>query len=179
MIDGSEVLDEKIEFEKNIKILNESTKFLSVAYEVYLILNNISEYILPGRNLIRVRHFLSRARYNINYLNAISKKYLEIILFEKNIVNLYNKQKKLIENDELVGNKQYFHIDKPVNDGFENFREKTNKEYGADKVRRLNNLLNTPKINIGNKNYKKSNELKFIDFNDKMFNYLFYFNECI
>ena len=173
MIDGTEVFDEKIEFGKNITLLNECLKFLLVAYEVYLILNNTSEYILPARNLIRVRHFLSRARYNINYLNSIAKKYLEVIEFEKNIVNLYNKQKQLIDNNEFHGNKQYFNLDKPIKDGFENFREKTNKNYGVDKIRRLNNLLNTPKINVGNRNFKKAKDLKLIDFSDKMFNTLF------
>ena len=173
MIDEAKVFDEKIEFNKNIKILNEALKFLLVAYEVYLILNNTSEYKLPAKNLIRVRHFLSRARYNINSLNANAKKYLEIIEFEKKLVDLYNKQKKLIENDEKIGNNQYYSLNKPENDGFENFREKVNKDYGAEKIRRLNNLLNTPKISINNRNYKKTKDLKYIDFNDKMFNTIF------
>ena len=140
MIDEAKVFDEKIEFNKNIKILNEALKLLLITYEVYLILNNTSEYKLPAKNLIRVRHFLSRARYNINSLNANAKKYLEIIEFEKKLVDLYNKQKKLIENDEKIGNNQYYSLNKPENDGFENFREKVNKDYGAEKIRRLNNL---------------------------------------
>ena len=128
---------------------------------------------MPAKDLIRVRHFLSRARYNINSLNANAKKYLEIIEFEKKLVDLYNKQKKLIENDEKIGNNQYYSLNKPENDGFENFREKVNKDYGAEKIRRLNNLLNTPKISINNRNYKKTKDLKYIDFNDKMFNTIF------
>ena len=179
MNDGAEVFDEKIEFTKNVKILNECIKFLTITYEIYLILNNTSEYILPTKKLIRLRHFLNRARYNINCVNINSKKYIETIEYENNIVNLYNSQKKVIENNEKLINKQYFNLDKSFKDGFENFREKDNNEYGTDKIRRLNNLLNGSKVKNNDIQPQKkiSKKWKFIDFEDKMFNKLFKYME--
>ena len=179
MNDGAEVFDEKAEFTKNVKILNECIKFLTTTYEIYLILNNTSEYILPTKKLIRLRHFLNRARYNINCVNINSKKYIETIEYENNVVNLYNSQKKVIEANEKLINKQYFNLDKSFKDGFENFREKGNNEYGIDKIRRLNNLLNgsTTKNNDNEIQKKYSKKWKFIDFEDKMFNKLFKYME--
>lgn len=177
MVDGAEVSDEKIEFSKNVKLINECLKFLNVTYEIYLILNNTSEYILPTIKMVKLRHFLNRARYNINHININSKLYIETIEYEKNVVNLYNSQKKVIENNEKLINKQYFNLDKLNKDGFENFREKGNTDYGIDKIRRLNNLLNNSKINeigTGTDTHKKiQKKWKFIDFEDKMFNKLF------
>ena len=179
MNEGAEVFDEKIEFSHNINILNECIKFLTTTYEIYLVLNNTSEYILPTKKLIILRHFLNRARYNINCLNINSKKYIDTIEYEKNIVNLYNSQKKVIENNEKLINKQYSNLDKSVKDGFENFREKGNNEYGTDKIRRLNNLLNGSKQrnNDTQNNKKLTKKWKFIDFEDKMFNKLFNYME--
>ena len=177
MVDGAEVSDEKIEFSKNVKLINECLKFLNVTYEIYLILNNTSEYIIPTIKMVKLRHFLNRARYNINHININSKLYIETIEYEKNVVNLYNSQKKVIENNEKLINKQYFNLDKLNKDGFENFREKGNTDYGIDKIRRLNNLLNNSKINeigTGTDTHKKiQKKWKFIDFEDKMFNKLF------
>lgn len=87
MIEGQEVYNERIEFNKNIKVLNESLKFLSITYEIYLILNKTSDYILPTNKIIRIRHFLSRARYNVNRLIIISKKYIDTTQYENSIVN--------------------------------------------------------------------------------------------
>ena len=175
MIDGAEVLDEKEEFNNDVKLLNECIKFLTTTYEIYLILNNTCEYIIPTNKMVKLRHFLNRARYNINSVNINSKEYIDTIEYEKNIVNLYNSQKKIIENNEKLINRQYFNLEKSVKDGFENFREKGNYEYGNDKLKRLNNLLNNSKINSTNittKN-KTSKKWKFIDFEDKMFNKLY------
>ena len=175
MIDGAEVLDEKEEFNNDVKLLNECIKFLTTTYEIYLILNNTCEYIIPTNKMVKLRHFLNRARYNINSVNINSKEYIDTIEYEKNIVNLYNSQKKIIENNEKLINRQYFNLEKSVKDGFENFREKGNNEYGNDKLKRLNNLLNNSKINSTNittKN-KTSKKWKFIDFEDKMFNKLY------
>ena len=156
MIDGVEVLNEKTELSKNIKILNECFKFLTTAYEIYLILNANSGYIIPAKKMLDVRYFLSRARYNINKINNISKNYLNIIKYENNIVNLINSQK----NVNLVKlNKQ----------GYENFREKGSKEYGADKARRLNFLLNEAKNNNQGDNKNFTKKLKFIDYDNKVF----------
>ena len=157
MVDGVEVSNEKTEYSKNIKILNECFKFLTTAYEIYLILNANSNYIIPANKILDVRYFLSRARYNINQINIKSKKYLDIIKYENNIVNLFNSQK----NVNLV---------KLNREVYQNFREKGNKEYGADKIRRLNFLLNESKNNNhhgGNKYFSK--KLKFIDYDDKVF----------
>ena len=175
MIDGAEVLDEKEEFNNDVKLLNECIKFLTTTYEIYLILNNTCEYIIPTNKMVKLRHFLNRARYNINSVNINSKEYIDTIEYEKNIVNLYNSKKKIIENNEKLINRQYFNLEKSVKDGFENFREKGNNEYGNDKLKRLNNLLNNSKINSTNittKN-KTSKKWKFIDFEDKMFNKLY------
>ena len=179
MIDGVEVTDEKIEFGKDVKLLNECIKFLTITYEIFLILNNTSDYIIPTKKMVKIRHFLNRARYDINYININSKKYIDTIEYEKNIVNLYNSQKKVIENNEKLINKQYFNLDKSLKDGFENFREKSSNEYGTDKMRRLNNLLNPTKLSNNNKNnYKKlSKNCKLIDLDDKMFNKLFMYME--
>ena len=179
MNEGAEVFDEKIEFTNNIKILNECIKFLTITYEIYLILNNTSEYTLPTKKLIILRHFLNRARYNINCVNINAKKYIDTIEYEKNIVNLYNSQKKVIENDEKLINRQYFNLDKSIKGGFENFREKGNNEYGTDKIRRLNKLLNGVKVknNDGEDHKKLPKKWKFIDFGDKMFNKLFQYME--
>ena len=174
MKEGSVVYNEKIEFGKNTKILNESVKFLTTTYEVYLILTNTSDYILSMNEFLKIKHFLNRARFNISELNIYSKKCLDIIKYENNIVNLYNSQKKIIQNNEKLINKQYSNIDKTTKDDFENFREKVFQEYGRDKVRRLNNLLNETRIKHSNSKKNILNKkCKFIDFDDRMFNKLF------
>ena len=177
MKEGSEVFNEKIEYSKNTKILNECLKFLSTTYEIYLILNNTSDYILPMNDLIKIRHFLNRARFNVNELNIYSKKCLDIIRYENNIVNLYNSQKKIIQNEEKLINKQYSNLDKTMKDDLENFNEKINQEYGKDKIRRLNNLLNETRINHSNSTKKLNKKCKYIDFDAKIFNKLFKYME--
>lgn len=177
MKEGSEVFNEKIEYSKNTKILNECLKFLSTTYEIYLILNNTSDYILPMNDLIKIRHFLNRARFNVNELNIYSKKCLDIIRYENNIVNLYNSQKKIIQNEEKLINKQYSNLDKTMKDDLENFNEKINQEYGKDKIRRLNNLLNEARINHSNSTKKLNKKCKYIDFDAKIFNKLFKYME--
>ena len=175
MKDGLEVFNERNEFSKNIKVLTDCIKFLTVTYEVYLILNHTSEYILPIKKLIKTRHFLNRARSNINYLNIISKQYIDTVEYEKNVVDLYNSQKKIIENGQKLINKQYFNLEKLNKDEFENFREKNNSEYGAEKFSRLHNLLNGSKRKSSFSKTKKRAPIncKYIDLSDKMFNKLF------
>ena len=175
MKDGLEVSNERNEFSKNIKVLTDCIKFLTVTYEVYLILNHTSEYILPIKKLIKTRHFLNRARSNINYLNIISKQYIDTVEYEKNVVDLYNSQKKIIENGQKLINKQYFNLEKLNKDEFENFREKNNSEYGAEKFSRLHNLLNGSKRKSSFSKTKKRAPIncKYIDLSDKMFNKLF------
>ena len=178
MKEGSVVYNEKIEFGKNTKILNESVKFLTTTYEVYLILTNTSDYILSMNEFLKIKHFLNRARFNISELNIYSKKCLDIIKYENNIVNLYNSQKKIIQNNEKLINKQYSNLDKTTKDDFQNFREKVFQEYGRDKVRRLNNLLNETRIKHSNSKKNILNKkCKFIDFDDTMFNKLFKYME--
>ena len=178
MKEGSYVYNEIIEFSKNTKILNESVKFLTTTYEVYLILNNTSDYSLSTNDFLKIKHFLNRARFNISELNIYSKKCLESINYENNIVNLYNSQKKIIQNNEKLINKQYSNLDKTTKDEFENFREKIHQEYGRDKARKLNNLLSDTRIKHSNSSKKILNKkCKFIDFDDKMFNKLFEYME--
>ena len=175
MKDGIEIINERNEFSKNLNVLNECIKFLTVTYNVYLTLNHNSEYILPLKKMIRTRHFLNRARSNINYLNIISKQYIETAEYEKNVVDLYNSQKKVIENGQKLRNRQYFNLEKLNKDDFENFREKGNNEYGVDKFSRLRNLLNGSKTKNDYSLTKKRRPIncKYIDFSDKMFNKLF------
>ena len=174
MKEGSVVFNEKIEYEKNTKILNESVKFLTTTYEVYLILTNTSDYILSTYEFLKISHFLNRARFNISELNVFSKKCLDMINYENNIVNLFNSQRKLIHNNEKIINKQYSNLDKMTKDDFDNLRENEYQEYGRDKVRRLNNLLNETRIKHSNSNKNILNKkCKFIDFEDKKFNKLF------
>ena len=97
-----------------------------------------------------------------------------MINYENNIVNLFNSQRKLIQNNEKIINKQYSNLDKMNKDDFENLRENEYQEYGRDKVRRLNNLLNETRIKHSNSNKNILNKkCKFIDFEDKKFNKLF------
>ena len=160
--------------EGSVVILNESVKFLTTTYEIYLILTNTSDYILSTDEFLKISHFLNRARFNISELNVFSKKCLDMINYENNIVNLFNSQRKLIQNNEKIINKQYSNLDKMNKDDFENLRENEYQEYGRDKVRRLKNLLNETRIKHSNSNKNILNKkCKFIDFEDKKFNKLF------
>ena len=171
MIDGVEVNDEKLEFGVNIKLLNECTKFLNSSYEIYLVLNGQTNYIIQMKKFLKIRHFLNRARYNINNLVSISKKYIEDLKYEKGIINQFNEQQDLIDKNLKVKNKQYSNCDR-ITDGLESLNEKK-KNYqniGVDKMRRLNNLIN-PKNRNNNEIYKSKRYIgKHIDASDKMFN---------
>ena len=182
MVDGIEVTDEKKEFGINIKILNQSLKYLSSSYEIYLILNSqVSNYFLPKKKLIKTRHFLNRARYNINNIIIISKKYIEEINYEKGIIGQFNEQKRLIENNEKINNRQYYGLNRFSKDGFNSGVKNDNYRdvIGQDKKRRLNNLLNS--TNTEKKNFRvfnhKNSTGKHINLQDKMFNKLFEYME--
>ena len=173
MIDGVEVTDEKLEFGTDIKLLNECTKFLTSSYEIYLVLNKQTNYIIPMKKFVKIRHFLNRARFNINNLVSISKKYIEEIRYEKGIINQFNEQKDLIEKNLKLKNKQYSNCNR-TSDGLESLQEKkTNfQNVGVDKMRRLNNLLNPLGVdkNSGGIINKKRYIGKHIDVDAKMFN---------
>ena len=173
MIDGVEVDDEKFEFGTDIKLLNECTKFLTSSYEIYLVLNKQTNYIIPMKKFVKIRHFLNRARFNINNLVSISKKYIEEIRYEKGIINQFNEQKDLIEKNLKLKNKQYSNCNR-TSDGLESLQEKkTNfQNVGVDKMRRLNNLLNPLGVdkNSGGIINKKRYIGKHIDVDAKMFN---------
>ena len=171
MIDGVEVTDEKFEFGTDIKLLNECTKFLTSSYEIFLVLNKQSNYIIPMKKFVKIRHYLNRARYNISNLVSISKKYIEEIRYEKGIVNQFNEQQNLIDNNLKIKNRQYSNCNKAA-DGFESFQEQKNnfQNVGVDKMRRLNNLLNPANNNSGGLFNKKRYIGKHIDVDDKMFN---------
>ena len=173
MIDGAEVSDEKFEFGVDIKLLNECTKFLTSSYEIYLVLNKQTNYIIPMKKFIKIRHFLNRARFNINNLVSISKKYIDEIRYEKGIIKQFNEQKELIDKNLKLKNKQYSNCNKTSN-GLENLQEnKMNfQNVGVDKMRRLNNLLNPSGAdkNSGGLINQKRYVGKHIDVDDKMFN---------
>ena len=170
MIEGAEVLDEKIEFEKDIKILNYCSKYLTSSFDIYLILNSqLCNYYLPAKTFRRVRHFLNRARYNMNSVILISRKFIEEINYEKGIVNQFNEQKELIAKNGKIKNTQYYNLDKFSKNGFD-FLNGINKNsqnvIGKDKIRRLNNLLNEKNKKLS----QKRNNGKHIDLENKMFN---------
>ncbi len=173
MVDGIEVIDEKLEFGTNIKILNECTKFLTSSYEIYLVLNIQSNYAIPKKKFVTIRHFLNRARFNINNVVSHSQKYIKELRYEKGIINQFNEQQELIDKNLKLKNKQYFNCDRNT-DGMELLKDKS-KNYqnviGHDKMRRLNNLLNSSNNNnnIEFFHHKRSTG-KHIDLSDKMFN---------
>lgn len=173
MVDGIEVIDEKLEFGTNIKILNECTKFLTSSYEIYLVLNIQSNYVIPKKKFIKIRHYLNRARFNINNVVSHSQKYIKELRYEKSIINQFNEQQELIDKNLKLKNKQYFNCDRNT-EGMERLKDKS-KNYqnviGHDKMRRLNNLLNTTNNNNNNEYFHhKRSTGKHIDLSDKMFN---------
>ena len=170
MVEGIEVSDEKVEFEKDIKILNYCFKYLTSSFDIYLILNSqLSNYYLPAKTFRRVRHFLNRARYNMNSVILISRKFIEEINYEKGIVNQFNEQKELIAKNGKIKNTQYYNLDKYSKNGFD-FLNGINKNsqnvIGKDKIRRLNNLLNEKNKKLS----QKRKNGKHIDLENKMFN---------
>jgi len=170
MVEGAEVSDEKIEFEKDIKILNYCSRYLTSSFDIYLILNSqLSNYYLPAKTFRRVRHFLNRARYNMNSVILISRKFIEEINYEKGIVNQFNEQKEIIAKNGKIRNTQYYNLDKFSKNGFD-FLNGINKNsqnvIGKDKIRRLNNLLNEKNKKLS----QKRNNGKHIDLENKMFN---------
>ena len=169
MIEGAKVTDEKVEFDVDIKLLNECTKFLSSSYEIYLVLSRQSKYIFPMKKFIKIRHFLNRARFNISNLVSISKKYIIELRYEKGIINQFNEQKELIEKNIKLKNKQYSNINRSL-DELEDLKEKNQnvQSIGTDKIRRLNNLINPLIVNKNNNGKRYIG--KHIDVDDKMFN---------
>jgi hypothetical protein len=174
MIDGIEVTDEKLEFGTNIKILNECTKFLTSSYEIYIALNIQSNYIIPRKRFVKTRHFLNRARFNINSVVSHSEKYIQELRYEKGIINTFNEQQELIDKNIKLKNRQYSNCDR-LSDGLERLQEKSHRHknvIGHDKMRRLNNLLNSSTINTNNIELARNKRIigKHIDLSDKMFN---------
>ena len=174
MVDGLEVTDEKLEFGTNIKILNECTKFLTSSYEIYLVLNTQSNYIIPKTKFLKTRHFLNRARFNINSIVSHSEKYIQELRYEKSIINTFNEQQELIDRNIKLKNRQYSNCDR-LSDGMERLQERSQKNknvIGFDKMRRLNNLLNSPIINSNKNEFFRRKRIigKHIDLSDKMFN---------
>ena len=162
------VINENSEFFENMKILNECIKFLEIAYDIYTTLvNQVDGYKLPMKKIIKVKHFLCRARYNINNITANSKKFIEVIRYENGIINLFNEQQKYIENNEKLKFSKYSNCN-----NFES-QERNNKKitnsYEYIKDRRLRNVLNS--LNKSNSCIvgKKNHAGKHIDFENKMF----------
>ena len=170
MVEGAEVSDEKKEFEKDVKILNYCSRYLTSSFDIYLILNSqLSNYYLPAKTFRRVRHFLNRARYNMNSIILISRKFIEEINYEKGIVNQFNEQKELIAKNGKIRNTQYNNLDKFSKNGFDflnGINNNSQNVIGKDKIRRLNNLLNEKNKKLS----QKRNNGKHIDLENKMFN---------
>lgn len=170
MVEGAEVSDEKIEFEKDIKILNYCSKYLTSSFDIYIILNSqLSNYYLPAKTFRRARHFLNRARYNMNNVILISKKFIEEINYEKGIVNQFNEQKELIAKNGKIRNTQYYKSDKYSKNGFDflnGINQNSQNVIGKDKIRRLNNLLSEKNKKLSQKKHNG----KHIDLKNKMFN---------
>ena len=168
MEQNKKVTNENAEFFGNIKILNECIKFLEIAYDIYTTLvNQVDNYKLPMKKIIKVKHFLIRARYNINNITTNSKKFIEVIKYENGIINLFNEQQKYIDNNEKLKYTQYFNCNNIENEERSKKRKTNSSEYIKD--RRLRNVLNS--LNKSNSCFagKKDHTGKHIDFEDRMF----------
>ena len=168
MEQNKRVINENSEFFENMKILNECIKFLEITYDIYsTLVTQVDNYKLPMKKIIKVKHFLCRARYNINLITANSKKFIEVIRYEDGIINLFNEQQKYIDNNEKLKYTQYANCNNFENQERNNKRKSNSSEYIKD--RRLRNVLNS--LNKSNSYFssKKDHTGKHINFEDRMF----------
>ena len=95
MNNGSSVINEKNEFINNINIFKEAIHFLKCTYNIYnsLILLN-HNYIIPYKNMIKLKQFLSRGRYEISGIIFTIKQYLKEIIFTNNLFDYYMNSKQ-------------------------------------------------------------------------------------
>ena len=140
MKEGELVTDEVQAFDENLLIFNDCEKFISSAYEIYLLLSSqVETYIIPYNDMIQLRFFLSQARYDVSSLIFTSKSY---ITTATNDSVMYEKYKiEMRKYEKTQGNFARSREMKDMNERMrERLRIKINEE--TEKNRRLENILN-------------------------------------
>jgi hypothetical protein len=170
------VMNELAEFDTNMIIFNESTKFISNSFEIYLILSGqIEDYIISYHKMVKIKQFLSRARYSVSGLIFTSKSYIKDCISDKIAYNKYIFEITKRKGEVSLGKEDRKGVLKDMND---RLREKMKVKYTdeVEKNRRLNNALYGGKRRdreFEEKKRKVAKEMeKHVDLNSKMFNKL-------
>lgn len=130
--------DEIKEFDINILIFNESVSFLSSSYEMFLLLfSQVDNYILTFDNMIKVKQYLARARYNVSGIIFTSKRYvinsnIDNYAYDKYFLEMTKKEQEKKEERKVA-----------LKDMNERFRERLKIKYNEEieKNRRLHFAL--------------------------------------
>ena len=173
---GQVVINELTEFDTNMIIFNESTKFILNSFEIYLILSGqIEDYIISYQKMVKIKQFLSRARYSVSGLIFTSKSYIKDCISDKIAYDKYIFEITKRKGDVSLGKEDRKGVLKDMND---RLREKMKVKYTdeVEKNRRLNNALYGGKRKdreFEEKKRKVANEMeKHVDLNSKMFDKL-------
>jgi hypothetical protein len=173
---GQVVMNELAEFDTNMIIFNESTKFISNSFEIYLILSGqVEDYIISYHKMVKIKQFLSRARYSVSGLIFTSKSYIKDCISDKISYNKYIFEITKRKGEVSLGKEDRKGVLKDMND---RLREKMKVKYTdeVEKNRRLNNALYGGKRKdreFEEKKRKVAKEMeKHVDLNSKMFDKL-------
>ena len=130
--------DEIKEFDNNILIFNESMSFLSSSYEMFLLLfSQVDSFILSFENMIRIKQYLARARYNVSGIIFTSKRYvtnsnIDNYAYDKYFLEMTKKEQEKKEERKVA-----------LKDMNERFRERLKMKFNEEieKNRRLHFAL--------------------------------------
>lgn len=112
--DNAVVSDEVNELKINLKELNEITYFLKETNEIYSLLTaQLTNLVLTLDNMIKIKQYLARCRFNISKLIFTSKSYIDNYNFDEEAYGKYkNKILKINKSNSCI----YFYNDNKDND---------------------------------------------------------------
>ena len=115
------VEDEIEEFKENVQIFNQSSNFLNVCFDSYLIITKDSlDFIIKKNNFIKIIQFLERCRLNISNLFYTTKNIYKKSEEDEKIVNNFLKSIEKYKNDvynKIMNNEK---PKKNINNNFHN-----------------------------------------------------------
>ena len=116
------VEDEIEEFKENVQIFNQSSNFLNVCFDSYLIITKDSlDFIIKKYNFIKIIQFLERCRLNISNLFYTTKNIYKKFEEDEKIVNNFLKSIEKYKND--VYNK-IMNNEKPKKNNINNYHNR-------------------------------------------------------
>jgi hypothetical protein len=141
------VKNEEKTFISNIGFFNDISAFFKSCHDVYsTLVKQVDDMILPYKEFIMILQYLARLRLNISNLLFTSNNYIKKYKFDQRLVEKFAKNSllnKVYDKQGKATKVKIFNSNRVDLGDIEKYQSSNQIKETNDRVRRLNNVLNT------------------------------------